>query len=326
MKIRCDVCDKEEASVFCTADEASLCGGCDHRVHHANKLASKHLRFSLLYPSSSNNSSPICDICQEKKALLFCQQDRAILCKDCDSSIHSANEHTKKHDRFLLTGVKLSATSSVYKPTSESSSSSSSQDCSVPGSSISNPPIKKPLSSPQSNNSKIQPSSKVDAALNQWGSTSTISEYLIDTLPGWHVEDFLDSSLPPFGFSKSSDDDGVLPYVEAEDDSTKKNNNNTVSLPSKNLGIWVPQIPQTIPSSYTNQYFSQDNNNNIHFGMYNNKDTLPEVQTYAPIQNMKQGHNKRWYDDGGFTVPQITTSTFTHPPSLPSNKKSRSFW
>ena len=64
MKIRCDVCDKEEASVFCTADEASLCDGCDHRVHHANKLASKHLRFSLLYPSSSKNSSPICDICQ----------------------------------------------------------------------------------------------------------------------------------------------------------------------------------------------------------------------------------------------------------------------
>ncbi|KAF8075570.1 hypothetical protein N665_1080s0008 [Sinapis alba] len=301
MKLKCDVCDKEEASVFCTADEASLCGGCDHRVHHANKLASKHLRFSLLYPSSSNNSSPICDICQEKKAMLFCQQDRAILCKDCDSSIHSANEHVKKHDRFLLTGVKLSTTSSVYKPTSESSSSSStSQDCSVPG-----PPSssKKPLSAPQSNNSKIQPTS------NQWGSTSTISEYLIDTLPGWHVEDFLDSSLPPFGFSKSGDDDGV-------------------SLQSKDMGIWVPQIPQTLPSSYTNQYFSQDNNNNnnVQFGLYNNKETSPGVQMYAPIQNMKQqGQNKRWYDDGGFTVPQITT-TSSHPPPLPSNKRSRSFW
>ncbi|CAH8313422.1 unnamed protein product [Eruca vesicaria subsp. sativa] len=305
MKIKCDVCDKEEASLFCTADEASLCGGCDHRVHHANKLASKHLRFSLLYPSSSDILSPICDICQEKKALLFCQQDRAILCKDCDSSIHSANEHVKKHDRFLLTGVKLSTTSSVYKPTSESSSSSS-QDCSVPGP----PSSKKPLSAPQSNNSKSQPTSKVggDAAVNQFGSTSTISEYLIDTLPGWHVEDFLDSSLPPFGFSKSGDDDGV-------------------SLQSKNIGIWVPQVPQTLPSSYTNQYFSQDNNNNVQFGMYNNKETSPQVQMYAPIQNMKQqGQNKRWYDDGGFTVPQITTTTsFTHPP-LPSNKRPRSFW
>ncbi|KAJ4884580.1 B-box zinc finger protein 21 [Raphanus sativus] len=317
MKIRCDVCDKEEASVFCTADEASLCSGCDQQVHHANKLAFKHLRFSLLYPSY-NNDSPICDICQEKKALLFCQQDRAILCNDCDASIHSANEHKKKHDRFLLTGVKLSASSAVYKPTSESSSSSS-QDCSVPS--------KKPLSAPQSNNSKIQPSSKIggDSEVSQWGSTSTISEYLIDTLPGWHVEDFLDSSLPPFGFSKSGDDDGMLPYIEADDDSTKRNNYNTVSPPSENLRIWVPQIPQTLPSSYTNQYFSQENkNNNIQFGKYN-KETLPEVKTYAPIQNMKQqGQNKRWYDDGGFTVPQITT-TFTHPP-LHSNKKSRYFW
>ncbi|KAL1198625.1 B-box zinc finger protein 21 [Cardamine amara subsp. amara] len=324
MKIRCDVCDKEEATVFCTADEASLCGGCDHGVHHANKLASKHLRFSLLYPSSSDNSTPLCDICQDKKALLFCQQDRAILCKDCDSSIHAANEHTKKHNRFLLTGVKLSATSSVYKPTSETSSSSS-QDFSVPRSSIS----KKPLSAPQSNNSKIRPT---DSAMNQWGSTSTISEYLIDTLPGWHVEDFLDSSLPPFGFSKSGDDDGVLPYMEAEDDNTKRNNNNnnTVSFPSKNLGIWVPQITQTLPSSYPNQYFSQENNNNnnIQFGMMYNKETLPEVESYAPIQNVKQQgqNNKRWHDDGGFTVPQITTTnTFTHPPLL-SNKKIRSFW
>jgi hypothetical protein len=262
---------------------------------------------------------------------LFCQQDRAILCKDCDSSIHSANEHTKKHDRFLLTGVKLSATSTVYKPTtSQSSSSSNNQDYSVPGSLISNPPIKKPLSAPQTN-TKIRPLSKTaamvnkigDAVASQWGSTSTISEYLMDTLPGWHVEDFLDSSVPPFGFSKSGDDDGVLPYMEPEDDSGKRNNNNTVSLPSKNLGIWVPQIPQTLPSSYTNQYLSQDSNN-IQFGIYN-KETSPEVQSYAPIQNMKQqGQNKRWYDDGGFTVPHITT--FTNPPSLASNKKSRSFW
>ncbi|CAN8240039.1 unnamed protein product [Cochlearia groenlandica] len=316
MKIKCDVCDKE-ATVFCTADEASLCGGCDHKVHHANKLASKHLRFSLIYPSSSpsnNNSSPICDICQDKKALLFCQQDRAILCKDCDSSIHSSNEHTKKHDRFLLTGVKLSVTSSVYKPSLETSSSSN-QDCSVPKT---------------SSISKSQSFSKIDEMANQ---TSTISEYLIDTLPGWHVEDFLDSSLPPFGFSKSSDnDDGVLPYIEGDNTKRNNNNNNIVSLPSnKKLGIWVPQIPQTLPSSYTHDdhYFSHENNNNnnnniIDFGMYNNKnkETSTHVECYAPLQNMKQqGHNKRWYDDGGFTVPQITTPTI-----FTSNKKSKSFW
>lgn len=62
MKIQCDVCDKEEASVYCSADEATLCQSCDYQVHHANKLASKHIRFSLIHPSFKD--SPLCDICQ----------------------------------------------------------------------------------------------------------------------------------------------------------------------------------------------------------------------------------------------------------------------
>ncbi|XP_052488170.1 B-box zinc finger protein 21 isoform X2 [Gossypium raimondii] len=159
MKIQCDVCYKEEATVFCTADEAALCDACDHRVHHANKLASKHQRFTLLHPCSSSKQVPLCDICQEKRAFLFCQQDRAILCRDCDVPIHSANEHTQRHNRFLLTDF-----------------------------------------NPSSN--------EVD------GSTSSISEYLIEMLPGWHVEDLLDSSpsLSPIGFCKN--DDGMLPFSD----------------------------------------------------------------------------------------------------------------
>lgn len=68
MKIQCDVCNKDEALVFCTADEAALCDACDHRVHHANKLASKHQRFSLIQPSSKQ--FPVCDICQVFDSLL----------------------------------------------------------------------------------------------------------------------------------------------------------------------------------------------------------------------------------------------------------------
>ncbi|KAK3195402.1 hypothetical protein Dsin_026712 [Dipteronia sinensis] len=119
MKIWCEVCNKEKATVFCSADEAALCDSCDGRVHDANKLACKHLRFSLVNPTSKQ--SPLCDICQERRALLFCQEDRAILCRECDLPIHKANEHTKKHNRFLLTGVKLSA-SSLYPLNSSSSS------------------------------------------------------------------------------------------------------------------------------------------------------------------------------------------------------------
>ncbi|MBA0576168.1 hypothetical protein Golob_025276, partial [Gossypium lobatum] len=134
----------------------------------------------------------------EKRAFLFCQQDRAILCRDCDVPIHSANEHTQRHNRFLLTGVKLSSRSGTYNTTSSSSNGGDS----VPEFKVNNPisSISPPNFNPSSN--------EVD------GSTSSISEYLIEMLPGWHVEDLLDSSpsLSPFGFCKN--DDGMLPFSD----------------------------------------------------------------------------------------------------------------
>ncbi|XWS21003.1 hypothetical protein CRYUN_Cryun30bG0017500 [Craigia yunnanensis] len=306
MKIQCDVCNKEEASVFCTADEAALCDACDHRVHHANKLASKHKRFSLLHPSSSKQV-PLCDICQEKRAFLFCQQDRAILCRDCDVPIHSANEHTRKHNRFLLAGVKLSDISALYT----SSSSSSIASLSNGGDSVpefkSKPLVKNPVSASPANfnpSSLAKSSSKCTTAaasvINKssgdnmlasegGGSTSSISEYLIEMLPGWHVEDFLDSS-PPFGFCKGND--GVLPFFDADLESS------TSTFTPESLGLWVPQSPSSL---YPPQYSSQ-NGGQIGF-----------KETKEIIGGMKA--NRRWTDDA-FTVPQIS------PPSTGS-KRSR---
>lgn len=37
----------------------------------------------------------------------LCHEDRAFLCRACDASIHSANEHAAAHSRFLFTNVKL---------------------------------------------------------------------------------------------------------------------------------------------------------------------------------------------------------------------------
>ncbi|KAJ4963042.1 hypothetical protein NE237_022981 [Protea cynaroides] len=188
MKIQCDVCNREEASLFCSADEAALCHGCDHRIHHANKLATKHDRFPLLHPSSKE--APRCDICQERRAFLFCREDRAILCRDCDLPIHTANEYTIKHHRFLLTGVKLSS----------SLSSDGSCDAAAPAkmSSSQLPMKKKPnsVSDPlplivHANTSKIVE----DVSASPSGSTSSISEYPIEMLPGWQVDDFLDYSF-----------------------------------------------------------------------------------------------------------------------------------
>ncbi|KAJ8572229.1 hypothetical protein K7X08_008740 [Anisodus acutangulus] len=188
MKIQCDVCDKEEASVYCSADEATLCQSCDYQVHHANKLASKHIRFPLIHPSFKD--SPPCDICQERRGLLFCKEDRAILCKECDLPIHTANEHTKKHNRFLLSGVQLSsAVASNYNQTSSPTGSAASNAGSKSKArSVNNSGMK----SNSISTTESTPNFQVDYVQEGSVSTSSISEYLIETLPGWHVEDFLE--------------------------------------------------------------------------------------------------------------------------------------
>ncbi|XP_058213224.1 B-box zinc finger protein 21-like isoform X1 [Rhododendron vialii] len=211
MKIQCDVCSKEEASVFCSADEATLCVGCDRRVHHANKLASKHMRFSLQLPSSSSDESPRCDVCQEKRAILFCQEDRAMLCTECDIPIHKANELTEKHNRFLLTGARLSASSS-----SSSNVGDFATDSPIFKSSVSNRQSKpssyrKGPSSSTSSHCRADmdccPSQENSASLSN---TSSISEYLMETLPGWRVDDFLDPSCSHPGLCKVCSKLGTL--------------------------------------------------------------------------------------------------------------------
>ncbi|XP_078429249.1 uncharacterized protein LOC144701334 [Wolffia australiana] len=105
MKIQCNVCEAAEAMVLCCADEAALCLACDEKVHAANKLASKHHRVALT--ASSASQVPLCDICQESAGYFFCLEDRALLCQECDTSIHSMNAHVSAHRRFLLTGVRV---------------------------------------------------------------------------------------------------------------------------------------------------------------------------------------------------------------------------
>ncbi|MCO5608412.1 hypothetical protein L7F22_062622 [Adiantum nelumboides] len=103
MEVQCDACSQAAATLFCCADGAALCAECDIRVHAANKLAGKHERLplSIHHPPSS------CDICQEKAGFFFCVEDRAVLCRDCDVSIHTANNLTRKHKRFLVSGVRV---------------------------------------------------------------------------------------------------------------------------------------------------------------------------------------------------------------------------
>ncbi|KAK8362400.1 hypothetical protein V6Z12_A03G099700 [Gossypium hirsutum] len=185
MKIQCDVCEKEAASVFCTSDEATLCA----------PLASKHQRFSLLHPSSSKQV-PLCDICQEKRGFVFCVQDRAILCI--------------KHDRFLLTGVKLSATSALYD-----------------GDSL-----------PQFNSQTLvnDPFSVSPASFNPSSAamTTTATAAVINKNSG---DNNMSRSETCASVSSISDyfDDGLLRFVDADLE------RNTTTFSPESSGLWVPQ-------------------------------------------------------------------------------------
>lgn len=145
-------------------------------------------------------------------------------------------------------------------------------------------------------------------------STSSISEYLIDLLPGWHVEDLLDSSSPsPSAGCKSGDNDLVLPFWDADLHSSS-------GFPTENMGFWVPRVQvhqtqnQSFQSSLDNNN-SNNNSNNLAFGIANGcKDQLKEFSTNSIKSTRKRS------EDNSFAVPQIT------PPSAAVSKRSRNFW
>lgn len=84
----CDSCKTTSATVFCRADSAFLCLGCDCKIHAANKLASRHARVW------------ICEVCEQAPASVTCKADAASLCVTCDRDIHSANPLARRHERF----------------------------------------------------------------------------------------------------------------------------------------------------------------------------------------------------------------------------------
>ncbi len=66
---------RNSVSKCCNTDALSC------RVHGANKLAAKHDRVEL-----GKAAEPVqCDICQDRPAVLFCSEDRALICRRCTS-------------------------------------------------------------------------------------------------------------------------------------------------------------------------------------------------------------------------------------------------
>lgn len=63
-----------------------------------------------------------CDSCIKKRARWYCAADDAFLCQACDSSVHSANQLARRHNRVLL-----KTASSLKSSTTTSSNNNSSQ-------------------------------------------------------------------------------------------------------------------------------------------------------------------------------------------------------
>ncbi|KAF0925995.1 hypothetical protein E2562_019938 [Oryza meyeriana var. granulata] len=68
-----------------------------------------------------------------ERGLVFCTEDRAIRYTDCDDPIHSANELTANHSRFLLFWAKLSAALADQAIPSSDCSSDDADDVSTTG-------------------------------------------------------------------------------------------------------------------------------------------------------------------------------------------------
>ncbi|XP_077217424.1 CONSTANS-like 2 [Tasmannia lanceolata] len=88
----CDSCRVAACAVYCRADSAYLCTGCDARVHAANPVASRHERVW------------VDEACEHAPVSVTCKADAAALCHTCDSDIHSANPRARRHHRLPILG------------------------------------------------------------------------------------------------------------------------------------------------------------------------------------------------------------------------------
>ncbi|XP_010261698.1 PREDICTED: zinc finger protein CONSTANS-LIKE 2-like [Nelumbo nucifera] len=84
----CDSCCSAPCAVYCRADSAYLCAGCDARIH--DQVVSQHERVW------------ICEVCERAPAAFTCKADAAALCTTCDADIHSANPLARRHHRVPI--------------------------------------------------------------------------------------------------------------------------------------------------------------------------------------------------------------------------------
>ncbi|XP_074362722.1 uncharacterized protein LOC141702999 isoform X2 [Apium graveolens] len=119
-------------------------------------------------------------------------------------------------------------------------------------------------------------------------STSSISEYLMETLPGWHVDEFLDPSSQ-YGLYDEGTNEYMLPYID--------NNLQGLLGPISSQDV-VPQVP---PPSHSHLYQT---------GQLN----LGPVIVKSEYENNSKKGGKKWSREGSAVDKSAST------------KKSKRFW
>lgn len=76
---------------------------------------------------TSLHNPPTIDV-QEKAGYFFCLEDRAMLCRQCDVTIHTASPYVSSHRRFLITGVRVGLQDKITSNSNNGSSCSNSSN------------------------------------------------------------------------------------------------------------------------------------------------------------------------------------------------------
>ncbi|XP_026193312.1 uncharacterized protein LOC34622905 [Cyclospora cayetanensis] len=104
----CDNCQDFPAAIWCPADTAKLCEGCDERLHTTNQLVSRHIRVPL---NEMPKLSGRCKQHMNETCEAFCTMCHAPVCRLCRPNhlhIQDAGRSSSKKKRATGTLVPLS--------------------------------------------------------------------------------------------------------------------------------------------------------------------------------------------------------------------------
>ncbi|KAI9341381.1 hypothetical protein BDR26DRAFT_860336 [Obelidium mucronatum] len=92
-KAKCDNCEAEVATVYCSSDAANLCNKCDTQLH-TSKFASRHIRTAI---GKGADVFGHCRHHSDKKIEFFCSQCHIPVCVYCKMVGNHANGEAARH-------------------------------------------------------------------------------------------------------------------------------------------------------------------------------------------------------------------------------------